>query len=52
MPIKRDAHRSKMAKKGTNKPALGWISSSFDDADLKKAKKEGFLFESAEIIFP
>jgi hypothetical protein len=41
-----------MAKKGTKKQALGWIPSFFDDMDLKKAKKEGFLSESVEIIFP
>jgi hypothetical protein len=40
-----------MAKKGTKKQTLGWIPSSFDDTDLKKAKKEGFLSESAEVIF-
>jgi hypothetical protein len=52
MPIKRVAHRSKMANKGMKKQALGWIPSSFDDADLEKVKKEGFLSESVEIIFP
>jgi hypothetical protein len=41
-----------MAKKGTKKQTLGWIPSSFNEMDLKKAKKEGFLSESAEIIFP
>jgi hypothetical protein len=41
-----------MAKKGTKKKALGWIPSFFDDTDMKKAKREGFLPESAEIIFP
>jgi hypothetical protein len=34
------------------KQALGRIPSSFDEADLKKAKKEGFLSNSIEIIFP
>jgi hypothetical protein len=52
MSIKRVAYRPKMSKKGTKKQTLGWIPSSFDDTDLKKAKKEGFLSESAEIIFP
>jgi hypothetical protein len=52
MPIKRVSHRSKMAKKGTKKQTMGWIPSSFDERDLKKAKKEGFLLESMEIIFP
>jgi hypothetical protein len=41
-----------VAKKGMKKQTLGWIPSSFDDTDLKKAKKEGFLSESVEIIFP
>jgi hypothetical protein len=52
MPIKIVAHRSKMAKKGTKKQTLGWIPSSFDETDLKIARKEGFLSESMEIIFP
>jgi hypothetical protein len=41
-----------MAKKGTKKQALNWVPSSFDEADLKKAKKEGFLPELAMVIFP
>jgi hypothetical protein len=41
-----------MAKKGTKKQTLGWIPLSFDETDLKKAKKERFLSESVEIIFP
>jgi hypothetical protein len=32
--------------------ALNWVPSSFDEADLKKAKKEGFLPESVAVIFP
>jgi hypothetical protein len=52
MPIKRVAHLSKMAKKGTKKQALGWTSSAFKEMDLKKAKKEGFLAEFTEIVFP
>jgi hypothetical protein len=30
-----------MVKKGTKKQVLDWIPSAFDEADLKKAKKEG-----------
>jgi hypothetical protein len=41
-----------MVKKGMKKKNLGWIPSSFDDADQKKAKREGFLLESVEIVFP
>jgi hypothetical protein len=46
------AHRVKMAKKGTKKMALNWVPSSFDEPDLKKAKKEGFLPAAAPVIFP
>jgi hypothetical protein len=52
MHIKKVAHRAKMAKKGTKNLALNWVPSSFDDADLKKAEKEGFLPAAAPIIFP
>jgi hypothetical protein len=52
MPIKRVAYRSKMAKKGMKKQTSGWIPSSFDETDLKKSKKEGFLPESSAIIYP
>jgi hypothetical protein len=52
MPIKKVAHRPKMAKKGTKKQALNWAPLSFDEADLKKAKKEGFLPAAAAVVFP
>jgi hypothetical protein len=41
-----------MVKKGAKKQALGWIPSSFDERDLKKAKREGILSKSTEIVFP
>jgi hypothetical protein len=41
-----------MAKKGAKKQTLGWTASVLDETDLKKAKKEGFLAEPAEIAFP
>jgi hypothetical protein len=52
MPLKKVAHQTKMAKKGTKKQALNWVPSSFDQTDLTKAKKEGFLPESVAVIFP
>jgi hypothetical protein len=52
MPIKRVAHRKRMAKKGAKKQAVGWIASAFVEMDLKKLKKEGFLAEYVEVIFP
>jgi hypothetical protein len=41
-----------MVKKGSKKMALNWVASSFDEPDLKKAKKEGFLPAAAPVIFP
>jgi hypothetical protein len=41
-----------MAKKGTKKLALNWVPLSFDEADLKKAKKDGFLPAAVSVIFP
>jgi hypothetical protein len=51
MPIKKVAHQVKMVKKGDKKMALKWVPSSFDEPDLKKAKKEGFLPAVAPVIF-
>jgi hypothetical protein len=52
MPVKKVAHREKMTKKGSSSVATKWVPSSFEESDLKKAKKEGLLPESASIIFP
>jgi hypothetical protein len=52
MPIKKVAHRVNMVKKGNKKMALNWVPSSFDEPDLKKAKKEGSLLAAAPVIFP
>jgi hypothetical protein len=41
-----------MTKKGSSSVATKWVPSSFEESDLKKAKKEGFLPESAPIVFP
>jgi hypothetical protein len=52
MPIKKVAHRAKMVIKAGSKMALKWVPSSFEESDLKKAKKDGFLPEAAPVIFP
>jgi hypothetical protein len=41
-----------MVKKGAKKQASGWTTTALVEADLKKVKKEGFLVESIEVIFP
>jgi hypothetical protein len=40
-----------MTKKGAKKQDVGWTTSAFMEADLKKVKKEGFLAESTVVIF-
>jgi hypothetical protein len=52
MPIKRVEHRKRMAKRSVKKQVVGWTASSFSEVDLAKMKKEGFLAEYAEVIFP
>jgi hypothetical protein len=52
MPVKKVAHIPIMVKKGGNKMALKWVLWIFEESDLKKAKKDGFLPEVAPIIFP
>jgi hypothetical protein len=42
----------KDGQEGEEEAGSKLVSSSFDEADLKKAKKEGFLPESAVVIFP
>jgi hypothetical protein len=41
-----------VASKGSNKMALKWVPSLFEESDMKKAQKEGFLHAVAPIIFP
>jgi hypothetical protein len=52
MPTKKVAHREKMTKKESSSMATKWVPLEFEESDLKKAKKEGFLPEEASIIFP
>jgi hypothetical protein len=41
-----------MVKKSAKKQAVGWTASTLTEADLAKAKEEGFLTASVEVIFP
>jgi hypothetical protein len=52
MPIKKVAHREKMTKKESSSAATKWVPLSFEESDLKKAKKQGLLLESVPIVFP
>jgi hypothetical protein len=39
-----------MTKKSVKKQAVGWTASTLKEIDLVKAKEEGFLAASAEVI--
>jgi hypothetical protein len=52
MPVKRVAHKDQMAKKKKSaNTATSWVPSEFEQADLTKAQKEGFLVEGDQVVF-
>jgi hypothetical protein len=52
MPVKRVADKDQMAKKKSTNAATSWVLLEFEQADLTKARKEGFLIERDQVIFP
>jgi hypothetical protein len=52
MPTKRVAHKEKMMKKKSGSMATKWVPSEFEESDLNKAKREGFLTGAVPIVFP
>jgi hypothetical protein len=52
MPTKKVAHKEKMMKKKSDSAATKWVPSEFEESDLTKAQREGFLVGAAPIIFP
>jgi hypothetical protein len=50
MPTKKVEH--KMAKKKSGSTETSWVPLEFEESDLNKAKKEGFLAGDAPIVFP
>jgi hypothetical protein len=52
MRFKRISQHTPMAKLSSKKEAVGWTSSKINETDLKKAKRDGFLMQSMEIVFP
>jgi hypothetical protein len=41
-----------MSKKKSTNTATSWVPSEFEQADLTKARKEGFLVKRDQVIFP
>jgi hypothetical protein len=52
MPTKKVAHKEKIMKKKSGSTVTRWVPSEFEESDLNKAKKEGFLAGAAPIVFP
>jgi hypothetical protein len=52
MPMKKVAHKQKMSKKKSGSATTKWVPSEFEESDLTKAQREGFLVGAASIIFP
>jgi hypothetical protein len=52
MPTKKVVHKEKMTKKKSGSTATKWVPSEFEESDLTKAQREGFLVGAAPIIFP
>jgi hypothetical protein len=51
MPTKKVAHK-KMMKKKSGGVATSWVPSEFEESDLTKAQREGFLIGGEQIVFP
>jgi hypothetical protein len=50
--MKRVAHKDQMVKKKGIHATTSWVPSEFEQADLAKAQKEGFLVEGDQVVFP
>jgi hypothetical protein len=51
MPIKRVAHKDQMAKKKSVNTATSCVPSEFEESDLLKAQREGFLVGGEQVVF-
>jgi hypothetical protein len=52
MPTKKVVHKEKMTKKKSGSTVTKWVPSEFEESNLNKAKREGFLAGVAPIVFP
>jgi hypothetical protein len=52
MPIKKVAHKEKMTKKKSGSTVTKWVPFEFEESNLNKANREGFLAGAAPIVFP
>jgi hypothetical protein len=52
MPVKTVAHKDQMSKKKSVNVLTSWVPSKFEQSDLTKAQKDGFLVGGDQVIFP
>jgi hypothetical protein len=52
MPTKKVVHKEKMMKKKSGNVVTNWVPFEFEESDLTKAQREGFLFGGEQIVFP
>jgi hypothetical protein len=52
MPVKRVAHKDQMSKKKSINASISWVPWEFEQSDLTKAQKDGFLIGGDQVIFP
>jgi hypothetical protein len=52
MPVKRVAHKKQMAKKKSINVSTCWVPSEFEQSNLTKARRDGFLIGGDQVIFP
>jgi hypothetical protein len=50
--MKKVAHRGKMTKKKSGSAGTKWVPYEFEESNLTKAQREGFLVGAAPIVFP
>jgi hypothetical protein len=51
MLVKRVAHKKQMAKKKSINASTSWVPSEFEQSNLTKAQRDGFLIGGDHVIF-
>jgi hypothetical protein len=52
MRVKSLAHKNQMGKKKITNASTSWVPSEFEQSDLTKAQRDGFLVGGDQVIFP
>jgi hypothetical protein len=52
MRVKHLAQKNQMGQKSITNASTSWVPSEFSQSDLAKARKDGFIAEGDQVIFP